>query len=203
MIQPVEKPVRPVKTRIAQDRPDQRGLAAIEIGKHRESERADQPDPARDRGHHAHRRRRDPPFLDEERRDELHDGGFVDVERPAENADRQHGGVVAGPAVAGRHGCRRGGRRGRGGGAMSCFPSLRSRSPADCVTSLLSAAAMPSRHRSALRATARRVSRRGTRAPPSSPSPAARGAAGGRPCRSARPARRQSAWRTPAHRPAR
>src|ERR1043166_7198162 len=50
---------------------------------------ADHPDPARDRGDHAHGRGRDAPFLDQDGCDELHDGGFVNVEGPAEDANRQ------------------------------------------------------------------------------------------------------------------
>ncbi len=95
----------PGEDRIAQDCGDQHRLAAVEVGQRREHEDADESDPAPDRGDIAHRRRRDAPFLDQERGDKLHDGLLVDIERPAQDADGEHGRIVAGPAIAAGRAC--------------------------------------------------------------------------------------------------
>src|SRR6185437_5469152 len=44
-------------------------------------------------------------FLDEERRDELHDCHLIDVEGPGENADAENSRAVAGPAIGRGRGC--------------------------------------------------------------------------------------------------
>src|SRR5262249_49361300 len=58
--------------------------------------------PAGDRGHGAHDRGGNAPLLDEERGDQLHDRGLVNVEGPAEDTDRQHCCAVFRPALVRR-----------------------------------------------------------------------------------------------------